>query len=100
LEDKINKFILIKKYFFKKKLNLTKTRKKMRQPLLFKKKDKSYRKKIKGMLEDEIVKKKELKKRKKQESLNKSCKPGLNSQTYNPLNSRSGINPEMQHPKN
>jgi len=52
------------------------------------------------MLEDEIVKKKKLKKRKKQESLNKSCKPGLNSQTYNPLNSRSGINPETQHPKN
>jgi hypothetical protein len=99
LDDKINKFILIKKYFFKKKLNLTKTRKKMRQPLLFKKKDKSYRKKIKGMLEDEIAKKK-LKKRKKQASLNKSCKPGLNSQTYNPLNSRSGINPETQHPKN
>jgi hypothetical protein len=64
LDDKINKFILIKKYFFKKKLNLTKTRKKMRQPLLFKKKDKSYRKKIKGMLEDEIVKKKSLKKEK------------------------------------
>jgi hypothetical protein len=36
----------------------------MRQPLLFKKKDKSYRKKIKGMLEDEIVKKKSLKKEK------------------------------------
>jgi hypothetical protein len=52
------------------------------------------------MLEDEIVKKKKLKKRKKQESLNKSCKPGFNSQTHNLLNSRSGINPETQHPKN
>ena len=53
------------------------------------------------MLENGIIKKK-LKKREKkyQARLSKTCKAGLNCQTHNPLNSRLGLNLEVQHLKN
>jgi hypothetical protein len=52
------------------------------------------------MLEDE-TKKKELKERKKKTSMpGEPRKPRLISQTYNPLNSRLGLNQEAKHPTN
>jgi hypothetical protein len=67
LNDEIKKINLIKKTrLLLKKLNLTKTEKKTQgNPCYFIKKDKSHRKRIKTMLDDEIAKKKSLKKKKK-----------------------------------
>jgi hypothetical protein len=53
------------------------------------------------MLEDETKKKKSLKKgKKKQACPGEPRKPRLISQTYNPLNSRLGLNQEAKHPTN
>jgi hypothetical protein len=59
LKDEINEFNLIKKIkFLLKKLNLRSKKKTWGNPFYLKKKDKSHRKRIKRMLEDEIAKKK------------------------------------------
>jgi len=53
------------------------------------------------MLENEITKKKKtVEKRKNQASPIEPCKPELNSQICNLLNSRPRLNPKSQHPKN
>jgi hypothetical protein len=67
LENEINKFNLIKKTkFLPKKINLTKTgKKKSEATLVILKRRQFHGKRIKRMLEDEIVKKKSLKKEKK-----------------------------------
>jgi len=67
LNDEIKKFNLIKKTrLLLKKLNLTKTEKKTQgNPCYFIKKDKSHRKRIKTMLDDEIAKKKKSLKKEK-----------------------------------
>ena len=67
MNDEIKKINLIKKTrLLLKKLNLTKTEKKTQgNPCYFIKKDKSHRKRIKTMLDDEIAKKKKSLKKEK-----------------------------------
>ena len=84
---------LIKKTkFFLKKLNLKKTKKKkLEVTFVVFKTTKKFNRQQKQILDDEIEKKKhEMKK--KQANPGEHLKPGLISQTYNPLNSRLKLN--------